>query len=83
MISLRAQLNRIPEVDRPHVVRLTRSVLNQTLIDHLNDDSKENDAIRRTKGATLLAKAIESLNDEFPEADDVAPTYREVVYEAD
>lgn len=82
MLSLKAQLEKLKPGDRPHVIRVTRAVLNQTLIDLLAGRDNETNPIRASVGASLLAKAIDTLN-EFPEADDVMPTAPEIRYSAD
>lgn len=81
MLSLVARIARIPEADRPHVVRLCRSILNDSLLEVLDDD-KEN-PIFKSKMAAVLARRIKDLNENFPEADEVMPQRRTIQYQAE
>ena len=81
MISLIQRLAKIPEADRAHVVRVTRTILNDQLLEVL---VKENEnPIFKSKLASVLANAVRDLTDNFPEADDVMPMRQTVRYEAE
>lgn len=81
MISLVQRIAKIPEVDRPHVVRLTKSILNEQLLEVLGKESEN--PIFKSKLASVLANGVRDLTDNFPEADDVMPTRPNVRYEAE
>ena len=81
MLSLVARIAKLPEADRPHLVRLCRSILNDSLLEVLEDE-KEN-PIFKSKLAAVLARRIKDLNENFPEADDVMPRRQSVRYEAE
>lgn len=81
MISLVQRIAKIPEVDRPHVVRLTKSILNEQLLEVLGKENEN--PIFKSKLASVLANGVRDLTDNFPEADDVMPTRPNVRYEAE
>lgn len=81
MLSLVQRLARIPEADRPHVVRLTRTILNDQLLEVLGKENEN--PIFKSKLASVLANGVRDLTDNFPEADDVMPITHSVRYEAE
>ena len=81
MISLVQRIAKIPEVDLPHVVRLTKSILNEQLLEVLGKENEN--PIFKSKLASVLANGVRDLTDNFPEADDVMPTRPNVRYEAE
>lgn len=81
MLNIKAQLEKLPEADRVHMVRLCRSILNESLLEVLRDD-KEN-PIFKSKLASVLANRIDDLTEYFPEADDSMPMRVEVRYDTD
>lgn len=81
MLSLVQRIAKIPEADRAHVVRLTRSILNEQLLEVLGD--KGENPIFKSKLASVLANGVRDLTENFPEADDVMPTRPNVRYEAE
>lgn len=81
MLSFKAQIEKLPEIDRVPVIRATRAVLNEVLIEELAND--DGNPIRRSILGTALSKAIKELRDYFPEADDIAPMKVSVNYETE
>lgn len=81
MLSLVQRLSKIPEADRAHVVRLTRSILNEQLLEVLGKENEN--PIFKSKLASVLANGVRDLTENFPEADDVMPTRPNVRYEAE
>lgn len=71
MIGIVARLRRIPEDERAHVARLTKSALSDALMEVLDDD-KEN-PIFKTKLASILHRRIRDIDEACPEADDNMP----------
>ena len=81
MLSLVQRLAKIPEADRAHVVRLTRSILNEQLLEVLGQEKAN--PIFKCQLASTLANGVRDLTENFPEADDVMPTRHSVRYEAE
>ena len=81
MLSLVQRISKIPEADRAHVVRLTKSILNEQLLEVLGKENEN--PIFKSKLASVLANAVRDLTDNFPEADDVMPMRQTVRYEAE
>ena len=81
MLSFKAQIEKLPDTDRVPVIRATRSILNEVLLEELSSDDRN--PMRRSIIGSALSKAIKELRDYFPEADDIAPMRVEHRFEAE
>jgi hypothetical protein len=89
MLTLKAQIDKLPEHERPFAVRAARSVLNEVLLSTALEKpsrwfwTRLMDLNRKAYLVEVISAAIEMLQSDFPEADDNAPMKKTIVYESE